>query len=185
MILTITSAFLLAAMKGYNLKNAFTEKSLYPFLALEAVLIVFQICIFRGIYIFVKFASVLKTLFLVSLLWPFFKFRLYKQGSIGAVFIAAGTALNKFVMDQNGGKMPVYPTLSYLTGYAKPGIFDIPNSVHVLGDAAVKYKFLTDYIDVGYSVLSIGDLLVRVFVLLIVYATIIRVCEKRKGKAGL
>jgi hypothetical protein len=80
--------------------------------------------------------------------------------------------LNKFVIRANNGKMPVFPTLSYFTGYAKPDSFIKVNDIHVLGDSSTKFKFLTDIIDVGYSIMSIGDIFIRFFVFIIIFNTI-------------
>ena len=60
--------------------------------------------------------------------------------------------------------MPVYPTLSYLTGYVTPESFGSIDSLHILGNAETKLKVLTDYIDYGYSILSIGDVIIHLFV---------------------
>ncbi|GAA0727765.1 hypothetical protein GCM10008905_25750 [Clostridium malenominatum] len=68
--------------------------------------------------------------------------------------------------------MPVFPTLSYLTGYATPDAFSKVDDIHVLGNSSTKLKFLTDIIDVGYSILSIGDIFIRVFVFIIIFNTI-------------
>ena len=86
---------------------------------------------------------------------PLLRYRLYKPGMIGAGCIVAGTAMNKIVMAANGGKMPAFPTLSLRTGYFDPALLEAPGSIHCLGTEATRLKFLTDYIDIGYSVLSI------------------------------
>ncbi len=80
--------------------------------------------------------------------------------------------LNHIVMAANGGEMPVFPSLSYLTGYLKPNTISKVNDIHMIGTSTVKYKYLSDIIDVGYSVLSIGDILIRVFVVIIIYVTV-------------
>lgn len=68
--------------------------------------------------------------------------------------------------------MPVFPTLSYVTGYLKPDVFAKVNDIHVFGNEETKYKILTDFIDLGYSILSIGDIFIRAFVFIIVFNTI-------------
>ena len=68
--------------------------------------------------------------------------------------------------------MPVFPSLSYLTGYARLDSFSIVNDIHILGNTNTHWKILTDYIDVGYSILSIGDVLVHFFAFFILYETI-------------
>ena len=93
----------------------------------------------------------------------------------------AGTVMNKVVMHYNGGKMPVFPSFSYLTGYTTPEMLTSGvDSIHIMGDASTKLPFLADFIDVGYSILSIGDIFIRGFVFIMLYATIKRTCSKRK-----
>ena len=70
--------------------------------------------------------------------------------------------------------MPVFPSLSYITGYAKPEGFGLVNDLHILGNSQTNLKILTDYIDLGYSILSIGDILIRIFVFLIIYKSIVK-----------
>jgi len=98
--------------------------------------------------------------------------------------------MNKFVMSQNGGKMPVYATLSKLTGYFDESAIGNVDQVHILGNEATKYKILTDYIDVGYSILSIGDVLIHAFIFMVVYNVIkensnryIQYSLKQEGKS--
>jgi hypothetical protein len=118
---------------------------------------------------------------MLSMLLPFFRYRLYKEGIIGAAFVFTGTFLNKIAMNLNGGKMPVFPSLSYITGYTRTDMFySSGDSLHILGNEATKCKILTDIFDVGYCILSIGDLMIRIFIALILYATVAEVCEKRK-----
>jgi hypothetical protein len=182
LILTITLTLIFAAIRGYKLRSVLREKALYPFFILEFVLIVFQITTFFGSYVFVPYAAMLKTFFMVSLLLPFFKYRLYKPGIIGASFAFIGTLLNKLAINLNGGKMPVFPSLSYLTGYTRDDMFlSSGDTLHILGNEATKVKILTDIFDFGYSILSIGDFMIRAFVAIILYATVASVCEKRKG----
>ena len=72
----------------------------------------------------------------------------------------------------NGGFMPVFPKLSYLTGYAKVDSFNKVNDIHILGSSNTKVKFLTDIFDLGYSVLSIGDIFIRAFVFIIIFSSV-------------
>lgn len=65
--------------------------------------------------------------------------------------------------------MPAFPTLSLRTGYFDPRAARGAGLDPCLGTEATRLKFLTDYIDIGYSVLSIGDLFIRAFVVLIVF----------------
>ena len=68
--------------------------------------------------------------------------------------------------------MPVFPNLSYWTGYANREAFSKVNDIHILGSATTKFKILTDVIDLGYCVLSIGDVFIRVFAFIIIFKAI-------------
>ena len=59
---------------------------------------------------------------ILSFLFALLAFGLYKPALLGSLSIAAGTVLNRFAIAQNGGHMPVFPTLSYLTGYIDPAM---------------------------------------------------------------
>ena len=52
----------------------------------------------------------------------------------------------------------------------------------MLGDSSVKLKYLSDIIDIGYSILSVGDILIRVFVVMIIYTTVKKTNEEFKTK---
>jgi hypothetical protein len=97
---------------------------------------------------------------------------LYKPGICGSIFIITGTFLNKFVISQNGGKMPVFPSLSKITGYFKVSTIGIADNIHIIGSETTRFKFLTDYIDLGNSILSIGDVLIHSFTFIVIYYAI-------------
>ena len=172
MIITICAVCLLARMKNYKLKHVFNSWTFYPVLITQFILIFFQLSVFFGTYYFVQFAGVLERAIIISFFFSIFAYQLYKPAIIGSVSIVFGTILNEFVIAQNGGRMPVFPSLSYLTGYVTPEAFGTADTLHILGSEATKFKFLTDYIDVGYSILSVGDVLIHLFTFLMLYATI-------------
>lgn len=182
MIETLLPAILLGKIKRFKIHYLFFTWSFYPILITQGVLVFFEICIFIGNYYFVQFAPVMKTSVILSFIFPMFVFELYKPALIGSGSIIFGTLLNKFVMAQNNGKMPVFPSLSYLTGYVKHDSFSAVSDIHVLGGVATHWKLLTDYIDVGYSILSLGDLFIHFFVFLMLYYTI-KAVNLRYGSA--
>ena len=67
--------------------------------------------------------------------------------------------------------MPVYPTLSTLTGYYQ-NTTDISNTIHTFDSENVKMFLLTDIIDLGYIIYSIGDVLIFSFIPIIIYFSI-------------
>jgi hypothetical protein len=172
MFIIILLAALFAKIKGYPLKPLLKAYALYPYFIAEVLSLFLQMSIFAGNYTFVQYASIIKTVYLYTLILPIVVYKLYKPGIIGAILIVVGTALNKFVMSQNGGKMPVFASFSKITGYYDETAILTIDNVHVNGDETTKFKFLTDYIDVGYSILSIGDILIHAFVLIVIYMVI-------------
>jgi hypothetical protein len=51
-------------------------------------------------------------------------------------------------------------------------MFGSADNLHVLGGEATKLKYLTDYLDVGYSILSPGDVLIHLFFCIMLYSLI-------------
>lgn len=172
MLLSLLIAIIIAKINKLEIRPAFQCWWLSPIVLVECIYIVFQGALSFGNYSFLPYAQLLKTLSLYIMILPILRYQLYKPAVVGSVLILVGTLMNKIVMAANGGLMPVYPTLSKLTGYftADPlGNFD---KIHSIGDASTRLKFLTDYIDLGYSVLSPGDVLVHLFTVIILYYTI-------------
>lgn len=172
MIETILLAILGAKMKGYKLTPLLKDWVVYPSIFFTLFYIFLQLTIFCGYYGFIKYAKSFETLYILTFLPLIIKYSLYKSAFIGSISIFIGTALNKLAIWANQGKMPVFPTLSYITGYAKPESFLEINDIHVLGNKFTNLKFLTDYIDLGYSILSIGDIFIRLFTFIIIFNSI-------------
>lgn len=172
MIETILIAGLVAKIKGYKIKPLFKRWEIYPVLVFTAIYCLLNITIFFENYYFVKYAGVLEKLYILTFLILIIKHEQYKEAIIGSISMIIGTMLNKIAIINNGGKMPVFPTLSYITGYCKLGAFEKVNDIHALGGATTKFKILTDFIDLGYSILSIGDIFIRAFVFIIIFKTI-------------
>lgn len=171
MIFSILLGFILAKFHKYKILPIFKTYLLYPLFAVELIFYVFQVSVFMGNYSFIPFAPYLKYAYMLVMFLPIIAYKLYSPALVGSGFIVAGTLLNNFVISSNAGKMPVYPTLSLLTGYFKPDSMG-KDSIHVLLNESTKYKMLTDVIDIGWSILSIGDVLIHSFIAIIVYYTI-------------
>lgn len=172
MLETIFIAMLVAKIKGYKLKPLFMSWEVYPVLAFSIIYIFLNMSVFFGNYNFIKFAGILEPIYICTFLILIIKYKQYASAIIGSSCIIIGTILNKIVISANGGKMPVFPTLSYVTGYVKPYAFMKVKDIHILGSEASKLKFLTDTIDLGYSILSIGDIFIRLFTFIIIFNTI-------------
>lgn len=172
MIEVILIALLTAKIKGYNLKPFFKSRAMYPIFAYEIIYIFLQATIFFGDYRFVKYANIIKSGYLYLYLIPIIIYKKYYSAIIGSIFILIGSTLNNIAIKDNSGSMPVFPTLSYWTGYVKGNSFVKANDIHILGNSETKLKFLTDIIDIGYSILSIGDIFIRCFAFLVIFSVI-------------
>lgn len=190
MFIYILLAILYAKFKGYRIKPILKDYSLYPLAVAELTYLFLQANVFMGNYRYIGYASFFKTLYLYTLIVPIVVHRLYKTGFIGSLLVMTGSMMNRFVMSQNGGKMPVYPTLSKFTGYFSEAPIGTVDHIHVMGNEATRYKILTDYIDVGYTILSIGDVLIHLFIFIVVLNTIkennkniLKTNQMQEGKA--
>ncbi|WP_300262859.1 DUF5317 domain-containing protein [Clostridium sp.] len=182
MIEAVIIALIIAKIKGYSLKPLFKSWTIYPILIFEVIYIVLQISIFMGNYDVIKWSTLFKSVYMYLFLIPIFWYKEYISALIGSLFVLAGTFLNHIVMAANNGRMPAFPSLTYFTGYIKSDTFSKVQDIHMLGDSSVKLKCLSDIIDIGYSILSIGDILIRVFVVIIIYVTVKKTNEEFKAK---
>lgn len=170
--------------KKYTIKPLFQTKAIYFILMMEIIYGVLQIGLFQGHYEIVKYAGLLKSIYLWGYLGLIIKYTLYKQALFGSLWMVVGGFCNRLAIAANNGKMPVFPSLSYRTGYVKPESFqqtqELAHDFHILGDGQTQLKILTDYIDIGYSILSIGDVMIRLFVFLILYHSVKQMNERLK-----
>jgi hypothetical protein len=172
MFIFILLAVLCAKIKVYRLMPILKAYSLYPYAVIEVFYLFLQFNILIGNYSYVQFSSIINMVYLYTLLIPIVVYKLYKPGIYGSIFICVGTILNKFVISQNGGKMPVFASLSKLTGYYDESAIQTVDNIHIIGNEMTKFKFLSDFIDIGFSILSIGDILIHSFVFIIIYSVI-------------
>ena len=175
MLVYVLFAFACAKIKGNKIKPIIKAYSLYPFVLAEIIYMLLQVNIFLHNYNFIKYTSVINRVYMYTLLIPIFVYKLYKPGIIGSILMIIGTILNNFVMSQNGGKMPVFASLSKITGYYSDTAILTVDNIHINGDVSSKFKILTDFIDVGYSILSIGDILIHSFIFIVIYYTVIEI----------
>ena len=182
MVVEILLVCLLAKLKRYKLKYLFSTWAFYPVLFVQCTLLVSQFSLFFRTYYFIQFVPLAEPAVILSFVPVLFAYGLYKPAIVGSASIIIGTVLNKFVIAQNGGKMPVFPSLSYRTGYLSPEMFGSMDSIHILGNADTKFKFLTDYIDYGYSILSLGDVLIHLFACIMLYSMIAAVNNHHRKK---
>ena len=182
MFLDLILAVAYAKIKGYRIKPALKSYFLYPFAVVELLSVFLQICIFMKNYTFVQYTGIIQNIYLYTLIIPIFAYRLYKPGITGSALILAGTFLNRFVMSQNAGKMPVYVSLSKMTGYVDEAALQSVDNIHIIGSETANYKFLADFIDIGYSILSIGDVLIHSFIFIVIYYTIKEINVRQQNR---
>ncbi len=172
-LLFILVALLTAKIKRYQVLCIFKTYDLYPLFLVELVYIFFQINVFFDNYSYVQYASQIQMAYIVVLLVPIIRRKLYAPALIGSGMMALGSILNHIVIAANDGHMPVLPTLSRLTHYYRDdALLQRIDSFHILMTDATKMNILGDYIDIGYSIMSIGDLFIHAFVAVIVYYTV-------------
>jgi hypothetical protein len=172
MFIYILLAVLCAKFRGYRIMPVMKAYSLYPYVVIEVFYLFLQVNILIGNYNYVQFSSIINMVYLYTLLIPIVVYKLYKPGIYGSIFIIIGTILNKFVIRQNGGKMPVFASLSKITGYYDETAILTVDNIHIIGNEMTKFKFLSDFIDIGFSILSIGDVLIHSFVFIVIYNVI-------------
>ncbi|MCB2360074.1 DUF5317 family protein [Clostridium estertheticum] len=179
MIEPILLALVFAKIKGYKIKPLFKSWAMYPVLIFAILYVILEVMIFNNNYTLIKYTSIYHYLYLLTFIILVIKYKLNISAIIGSILIIIGSILNNIVIAANNGKMPVFPTLSYLTGYVKSDSFMKVKDIHILGSGVTKLKFLTDIVDVGYCIMSIGDICIRAFVFIILFNTI-KVINQRK-----
>lgn len=183
MILFILLAIIAAKVRRNRVTVLLREPSLIPLWILEIIFWLLQICIWRQDYRFIGYAQYLQTAFILVLIWPILRFKLYSQAIAGAVMVGVGSGLNKLVMHVNGGKMPVTPSFSGVTYYYREGALEVSQDVrHIMMSESTKLNFLADWVDVGFSVISLGDVLVHLFTTIVIYCVIVRLNKQKEGK---
>ncbi|MGL4344329.1 MAG: DUF5317 family protein [Cellulosilyticaceae bacterium] len=179
MLETWIVVLLISYKKGNDISCVWKEKSFYPIILCELLYWILQLGVFNNDYNAVAYGGVLKTVYLCTTLFIVFRFELYRYAIIGAICVILGGWCNDLAIAANGGYMPVFPTLSLMTGYVKIEAFGVADQLHVLGNNMTQMKVLTDIFDIGYSVLSVGDILIRVLPFVVVYQGIKKATDER------
>lgn len=197
MIEAVVFAFTLGWFKGYRWKvfNLFSHWSIYPIVMTCLFNIYIIHLMHNGEYWFIEYAKYIKLISLFFYSGLILKYKLYDISIfnkvkletnpmltlftspvvVGVSSMGIGSVLNTIAVKANDLKMPVFADVSFGTGYSKIDMFDkmlLYGDYHVFGDHTTNLIFLTDWIDLFYSVMSIGDLFIRTFVILIIYYSI-------------
>jgi hypothetical protein len=123
-LISIVVALIIAKIKRLRLAPLLKAYPLYPFFFLELVFWFFTVNVFMENYNYNQYALYIQNAFIFVMILPIVVYKLYKPALVGSAFVLVGTGLNRLAMYVNGGKMPIYPTLTRYTGYFKPIIIE-------------------------------------------------------------
>lgn len=179
MIEFIIGAFLYARFKKkYKLLPSLKHWSMWLPLSFAGFYIFLEITTWMRIDYFIPYAYYIKTATLLSYVPLILKYELYQdeKGSIlfSPMVVAGGclwlgSMLNKIAVKANGG-MPTFCDLSFWTYYTKPdGFID---GLHILGNPYSNLIPLCNIFDWGFTIVSIGDILIRFYVFIILFYSI-------------
>jgi len=165
--------------KSYNIKPLFKLWCIYPVLFMSILYIIFQIMILYHNYNYLSFQRIFKDILIYSYMLLgmniLIKNETYKPFIISCGSLLTGFGLNGLAMYFNNNIMPIYPDVSYSTGYTNYDM--IINSTqfgdfHILGNHETNLIFLCDVFDFGGSIWSVGDIFIRLYAFIIVYYSI-------------
>ena len=178
MIEFILAAFLYARYKmKYNILLVFKHWSIYLPMLFLLIYIYFEINIWLENYWFSEYQQWFKTATLLSYIPLCIKYKLYDNDNIlispmmkATYCLFFGSMLNRIAIWANNGYMMSFPSNTYWTGYVKPEM--ISDGLHVIGDAYTSAIPICNIWDLGYTILSPGDIFCRFYVFIILYYSI-------------
>lgn len=162
-------------IKKYSLKYIMKYWGTYLFLCIQIFCIYLRSAVLKGNYELLRYEQYINPLFILILFVFVFKYKIYIQTVIASAIMAFGHVLNKIVMNANNGYMPVFPTISRYTRFFKGDMFRMAqqyNTHRILGNADTKLKILSDIWDTGFSVMSLGDILIGIGAAIILFYAI-------------
>lgn len=174
MLESVLITFIIAKIKGFRIKPLFRTWYVYPFFAAACVSVVLQILLVTGHTAVIEYGKYAGIIVIASFLPVIIAYRkaFTPPGIIvGILFAILGALLNNIVIRANSGKMPVFPSVSGLFGADISSLMGYKN-LHVMGNSSTRLKLLSDIIDTGYVVYSIGDIFMFVLPAVVVYSAI-------------
>ena len=175
--------------EAYLIKPILKRWSIYPVILMSIFYVYLQYTIMNQNYYFLQYQHMIKNAILGSYmvlgLDVLFRYGKYKEYIIACCSLLCGFTLNKIVMYFNNNFMPIFPSVSYSTGYTQYDMIMNASKFsdfHVLGDHTTNLIFLSDIFDMGGSIWSIGDILVRVFAFIIVYFSVKEISKIHNNK---
>lgn len=167
----IVIALIAARLCGYKLSVLKKGYALLPFLVVIFSYWTFQILVLNGHYEVIALTKAIQTGLLISMIPPILFYKIYIPSIIGAAFSITGSILNRVVITANGGLMPVRPSLSLLTGYYNEKAL-LEDGIHSIFSDTTVYKPLCDIIDTGFSIMSIGDVMIHTFFAIMIFFSV-------------
>ena len=169
----------------YDIKLIFKHISIITPLLFLLFYLFLEYTTFVGWHYFLQYQYIIKTATLLSFLPLIITYKLIENpkyinnqflsiltspASKAGLSLWIGSSLNRLALYYNNNQMPTYPSISYWTKYVKPdGFID---GVHIIGDAYSNAIFLCNVWDFGFTVLSLGDIIIRFFPFIILYYSI-------------
>lgn len=189
MVEFILGAFLYAKLKNkYKLKYIFKSWSIYPPLLFALFYIFLEYTMYIQWYYFIPYAQMIKTSTLLSYVPLIVAYKLYENNDPkyinndflsvatspmvkSGICLLIGSICNRIALFFNNNYMPTYPSISYWTKYIKPDQLFI-DGIHIIGNPYSAAIPICNVLDIGFTVVSLGDLIIRFYVFLIVYHAI-------------
>ena len=175
--------------ESYLIKPILKRWSIYPVIIMSIFYVYLQCTIMNQNYYFLQYQHIIKNAILGSYmvlgLDVLLRYEKYKEYIIACCSLLCGFTLNYIVMHFNQGKMPIFPDISYSTGYTQYNVIMNASKFsdfHVLGDHTTRLIFLSDIFDIGGSIWSPGDVLCRLFAFIIVYFSVKEISKIHMNK---
>jgi len=189
LIETVILAFIVAKCKKYKLLPIFRQWCIYPIMICVSIYIYLEFIIWHEDYSLIKYSVYFKAVYLGFFIILSLKNNQIRTLVYGLPLVWLGYGLNIIAINANGGKMPVFPSLTIFTGYIKPNTFintTTYGDFHVMGGYYTKMIPLCDIWDIGgFCIVSIGDILIRLFVFLVIYNSIKYINKRLEGDVAL
>ena len=184
MIEFIVGVFIYAKLKKkYKLLPSLKHWTMWLPLAFMLFYIFLEITTWMRWYYFIPYAHLIKTVTLLSYMPLILEYKLYENEK-GKLFpspmiwagccLWLGSQLNKLAMHFNNGYMPTFIDLGFWTGYISRDSKGFIDGLHILGNPYSGAIPLCNIFDWGFTCVSIGDILVRLYVFIIIFYAIKR-----------
>lgn len=171
MIEAVIIAFVLSKVKGYKVKYALYLKNWPLYIIIVSCLLYIFLVInsLYGRYYLIEYTSLYQSITIYAYIALIIVTVQKWYGLIATVFLFAGKLMNAVAVNANGGLMPVLPKFIANNTINTINTITSIDKMHALASSTVKFAFLGDWIDIGYNVLSPGDVLMRIFAVMAIY----------------